>query len=381
MTTPLTRPQPAPTSSAVTTMTIQCVSSAICWVASVVAQTEDSATIAPTDRSMPPPMITKVMPMLTTPITEASRRMVSTLSKSANRSPAVMTPTMHSSTSATTRPRLRPSGPPSRPAAPPRPDRGAEAPPEEPPARAVVVVVPLMPHLPARFRSPSAPRSFLAAMLRRPSSRHLSLSCGGVRRRSLHHEVEHPVLVEFVGRGAADHDTVGDHQHAVGQSEHLRDLAGDHDHGDPAVGQRADQPVDLRAGTDVDPSGRFVQQQHPAVPQQPAGQHDLLLVAAGQRADLAVDVDRPQVQCLRLLAGRALLGAPGQEATPGEPGHGGEGDVPVDRLAEQQALALALLPRQPHPPGDPGGAVARARPAARPPPPARPRAPGAGGGP
>src|SRR3954462_9585433 len=222
MTTPLTRPQPAPTSSAVTTMTIQCVSSAICWVASVVAQTEDSATIAPTDRSMPPPMITKVMPMLTTPITEASRRMVSTLSKSANRSPAVMTPTMHSSTSATTRPRLRPSGPPSRPAAPPRPDRGAEAPPEEPPARAVVVVVPLMPHLPARFRSPSAPRSFLAAMLRRLSSRHLSLSCG-VRRRSLHHEVEHPVLVEFVGRGAADHGTVGDHQHPVGQAEHLRD--------------------------------------------------------------------------------------------------------------------------------------------------------------
>ena len=51
-------------------MTIQCVSAASVWVASVVAQTDDSATIAPTDRSMPPPMITNVMPTLTTPMTD-----------------------------------------------------------------------------------------------------------------------------------------------------------------------------------------------------------------------------------------------------------------------------------------------------------------------
>ena len=43
---------------------------------------------------MPPPMMTNVMPMLTTPMTEASRRIVSRLSMLANRSPAVMTPTM-----------------------------------------------------------------------------------------------------------------------------------------------------------------------------------------------------------------------------------------------------------------------------------------------
>ena len=95
------------------TMTIQWVSSASVWVASVVAHTDASATIAPTDRSMPPPVITNVMPTLTTPITEASRRIVSTLSMLANRSPAVTTPTMQSSTSATTRPRLRPAAEPS----------------------------------------------------------------------------------------------------------------------------------------------------------------------------------------------------------------------------------------------------------------------------
>ena len=62
------------------------------WVARVVAQTEDRATIAPTDRSMPPPVITNVIPIETTPITEASRRMVSALSMLANCSPAVHDP-------------------------------------------------------------------------------------------------------------------------------------------------------------------------------------------------------------------------------------------------------------------------------------------------
>ena len=56
----------------------------------MVHHTEASAAIAPTDRSMPPPMITNVIPMLTTPITDASRRMVSALSMLANCSPAVI---------------------------------------------------------------------------------------------------------------------------------------------------------------------------------------------------------------------------------------------------------------------------------------------------
>ena len=105
----MTTPQPAPTSSATTTITIQWVSSAIVWVATVVHQTDDSATIAPTERSMPPPMITNVMPMLTTPMPAASRRIVSALSLDANRSPAVNAPTAQISSSATTRPALRPT--------------------------------------------------------------------------------------------------------------------------------------------------------------------------------------------------------------------------------------------------------------------------------
>ena len=57
---------------------------------------------APTDRSMPPPQMTKVMPMLMTPITEASRRIVMALSNEPNRSPAVAMPTTQSRTRAIT---------------------------------------------------------------------------------------------------------------------------------------------------------------------------------------------------------------------------------------------------------------------------------------
>ena len=224
MTTPLTRPAPAPTSSAVTTMTIQWKSSAICWVASVVAQTEDSATSAPTDRSMPPPMITNVMPTLTTPMTEASRRIVSTLSTRANRSPAVTTPTMHSSTSAMTRPRLRPSGP----AMQPEPRR----------------------------RSPSGDAASRLRRRRRALAHATSPSDLVVRASSAPAWAAVPSMTRSSTRcssSASAGASVTTTPSAItstrsARPEHLVDLAGDHDDGDPAVGQRADQRVDLRRG-------------------------------------------------------------------------------------------------------------------------------------
>ena len=260
-------------------------------MASVDAQTDERATSAPTDRSMPPPMITKVMPTLTTPITDASRRIVRTLSTEANRSPAVATPTMQRITRAMTRPRLRPSGPAIRPGSAGGTVRGRAG-----PCPAVVVAPSLM------------PRPLRTSSMRRRR-------VGG---RSFHDQVEHPVLVERVGRRLGDDDAVGDHQHAVGQAQHLGDLAGDHHDRDPAVGQGADQRVDLRARADVDAAGRLVEQQHPAVAQQPAGQHDLLLVAAGQGADDAGHVGRPDVEGLAPASRAAARSAPPARKPPRE---------------------------------------------------------------
>src|SRR5919107_4031650 len=104
MRTPLTRPAPAPTASAQSTMT----TGPYDCVATVVAHTDASAITLPTDRSIPPPMITIVTPTVITPITEAEVRIVSRLLVVANVS-AVATPITHSTTSTATSPRLRPA--------------------------------------------------------------------------------------------------------------------------------------------------------------------------------------------------------------------------------------------------------------------------------
>ena len=70
MNAPLMTPHAVPTISAHMIMT----HGPWAWVASVVAHTEDNATRAPTDRSMPPPMMTNVIPTVTTPMTDALTR-------------------------------------------------------------------------------------------------------------------------------------------------------------------------------------------------------------------------------------------------------------------------------------------------------------------
>src|SRR4051812_12927418 len=67
--------------------------------------------MAPTDRSIPPPMITKVMPTVTTPTTEASlridRKLFHAQVEAPYRSGRVTTPMMISAISTPTNPRLR----------------------------------------------------------------------------------------------------------------------------------------------------------------------------------------------------------------------------------------------------------------------------------
>ena len=72
---PLIDPATIPTTSAVKIMPPEPNS----WVATVVHQTLVSATSAPTERSMPPPIITKVMPTVITPMAEAWVRISSSL--------------------------------------------------------------------------------------------------------------------------------------------------------------------------------------------------------------------------------------------------------------------------------------------------------------
>src|SRR3712207_1837797 len=110
MSTPLTRPATSPTISAVVIIT----TGPYDWVCRVVAHTEASATSAPTDRSIPPPMMTSVTPTVTTPLTDELTRMFLMLATVPNVS-LVSTPTTASTTSTATSPRLRSSTLPHRP--------------------------------------------------------------------------------------------------------------------------------------------------------------------------------------------------------------------------------------------------------------------------
>ncbi len=75
----------------------------------MVAHTEARATIAPTDRSMPPEMITKVMPTVTTPMTDAWVSTSWRLRVSRNSSGLVMPPIRISTASTPSRDRVRTS--------------------------------------------------------------------------------------------------------------------------------------------------------------------------------------------------------------------------------------------------------------------------------
>src|SRR5690606_2499686 len=104
---PLSSPAPTPTASAQMTMTTHPYD----WVASVVAQPDARSRTEPTYRSMPPVVMTNVMPMATTPRTDPRLRMVMRLLRLRNRSPPVAKPTTHRRSSATTRPTFRPAAP------------------------------------------------------------------------------------------------------------------------------------------------------------------------------------------------------------------------------------------------------------------------------
>ena len=103
-------------------------------------------------------------------------------------------------------------------------------------------------------------------------------------------------------------------QDARADADELLELGRDDEHAEAGLGEVGDQPVDLGLGRDVDAARRLVEQQHPAVAQQPAGEHHLLLVAAREQPDDAVGVVGHGVERAQLLADLAPLGAEVEQA-------------------------------------------------------------------
>ena len=143
---------------------------------------------------------------------------------------------------------------------------------------------------------------------------------------------------QFGGDPASRHD-----EHAVGEPDQFRHLRRDQDDTDAACRQLVDQPVDLGLGADVDAARRLVEDEQHRLPGQPARQHDLLLVAAGQLRNLFVEVGRLD----RHLGGQRRDDL--QRLAPVEDAEGrglvgnAERGIVEDAAKQQQGLVLAVL--------------------------------------
>ena len=104
----------------------------------------------------------------------------------------------------------------------------------------------------------------------------------------------------------------------------------------PCAGEVGDDAVDLGLGLDVDALGRLVQDQEARVGREPLRQHDLLLVAAGQRLDRLAIAAKAQPQPLEMAPDQAQL-APG----PDQPGG--------RRLADHRQRGVGQDARSPSP--------------------------------
>ena len=71
--------------------------------------------------------------------------------------------------------------------------------------------------------------------------------------------------------------------HPVAQALELHGIRRQHDDRDARGGEIAQERVDVHAGAGVDALGRVLDEEHLRVAEAPAGQQDLLLVAAGER--------------------------------------------------------------------------------------------------
>ena len=130
---------------------------------------------------------------------------------------------------------------------------------------------------------------------------------------------------------------------AIGEADELGQFGRAEQDRSAAVGELADEPVDLALGTDVDAARRIVEQEHRRRDLEPLADDDLLLVAAGQLPDDLPRSIGPDPQPVDLAASRSAHRPAVKPRPPGRQRSDGHlGDVRRDARLEHQALAAAV---------------------------------------
>src|SRR5262249_9824450 len=102
------------------------------------------------------------------------------------------------------------------------------------------------------------------------------------------HRAHDAPLADLRPRYLRDRPAVAQHEHAVRALDDLFELRGDHQHAEALVGEFLDQHLDLGLGADIDAARRLVEDEQLGIHAEPAGEQDLLLIAAGELPDLLV---------------------------------------------------------------------------------------------
>ncbi len=148
------------------------------------------------------------------------------------------------------------------------------------------------------------------------------------------------LLLGRTGGQLAGEPAVAHHEDPVGHADHLGQLAGDHQDADAVGGEGAHQLVDAVLGADVDAAGGLVHQHDLRRRGEPPGEHDLLLVAAGEELDLLVERAGGHLQ-----RGEqpGHLAARGADVRRGNTARTTPSALSRMRLVERQAGGLAVL--------------------------------------
>src|SRR5271165_2601131 len=154
------------------------------------------------------------------------------------------------------------------------------------------------------------------------------------------------VLIELGPRDLADHPALREHDDAVGDGDQLRQFGRDEEDASAFRGQSPQEIVDFRLGADVDAARRLVAEEDLRTAEEPLGDDDLLLVAAGEVAHDLVDRRRLDAELFDQFRRRAAFGVALQNPVARDLLQIGDGDVFGARHAEQQALALAVFGHQ-----------------------------------
>src|ERR1700722_1695088 len=104
------------------------------------------------------------------------------------------------------------------------------------------------------------------------------------------------------------------HGDAVAHSQDFRQLRRDHDNRHTTLGQADDEAVDFRLRSDVDSLCGLIEDKYGGLYGEPAGQRDLLLIAAGERASFGVDRMRFYAQALDVSARQGIFRSAMDEA-------------------------------------------------------------------